>query len=87
MQHNIISIVEGLQATNKNGVNYVIAVTNSTLICNQMKGDFEVRRHNRKALCREAKIVADRFQSFTISHPCVGSHRMDVQRTCYICDL
>jgi ribonuclease HI len=63
-----IALVEGMKTTKKNGANDIVVFTNSELICNQMKGIYQVRKDNLKLLHREARIVAPQFHSFTINY-------------------
>ena len=63
-----IALVEGLKTAKKNGANDIVVFTNSELICNQMKGIYQVRKDNLKLLHREARIVAPQFHSFTINY-------------------
>jgi ribonuclease HI len=63
-----ISLIEGMKTTKKYGVNDIVVFTNSELICNQMKGIYQVRKDNLKPLHREARIVATQFHSFTINY-------------------
>jgi ribonuclease HI len=53
-----IALVEGLKATKKYGVNDIVVFTNSELICNQIKGVYQVLKYNLKPLHREVRIVA-----------------------------
>jgi ribonuclease HI len=63
-----IALVEGLKEAKKYGANDIVVFTNSELICNQMKGIYQVRKDNLKPLHREARIVASQFQCFTINY-------------------
>jgi ribonuclease HI len=48
-----ISLVEGMKTTKKYGTNAIFVFTNSKLICNQMKGIYQVQKDNLKPLHRE----------------------------------
>jgi hypothetical protein len=63
-----IALVEGIKTTKKYGANDIVVFTNSELICNQMKGIYQVRKDNLKPLHREARIVVAQFQCFTINY-------------------
>ena len=47
-----ILLVEGMKTTTKYGANDIVVFTNSELICNQMKGIYQVRKDNLKPVCR-----------------------------------
>ena len=63
-----IALIEGLKTTKKHGANDIGVFTNSELVCNQMKGTYQVRKYNLKLLHREARINASQFDTFTIHH-------------------
>ena len=63
-----IALIDGLKTAKKYGANDIAVFTNSELVCNQMKGIYQVRKDNLKPLHREARIVASQFQCFTINH-------------------
>ena len=63
-----IALIEGFKSAKHYGANDIAVFTNSELICNQMKGVYQVKKENLKPLYREAKIMAAQFHCFTITH-------------------
>jgi ribonuclease HI len=63
-----IALVEGLKDAKKYGAKDIVVYTNSELICNQMKGLYQVRAIDLKPIHKEATIQAARFQSFNINY-------------------
>ena len=63
-----IALVEGLKEAKTYGANDISVYTNSELICNQMKGIYEVRKDNLKPLHKKARIATAQFQSFNIEY-------------------
>jgi len=63
-----IALIEGLKSAKNYGANDIAVFTNSELICNQMKGMYQVKKENLKQLYREARIMVAQFHCFTITH-------------------
>lgn len=61
-------LVKGLKEAKQHDVNDIEVFTNSELICNQMKGIYQVRKENLKPLHKEAINWSCPFQHFTINH-------------------
>ena len=50
------------------GVNHISVYTNSKLLCNQMKGIYQVRKGNLIPLHKEGRSIVSQFNIFTINH-------------------
>lgn len=63
-----IALIEYLWTTKEYGSNGIVVFTNSVLVCNQMKGVYQVKKERLKKLHREEKNIVSQFQSFSIRH-------------------
>ena len=63
-----IALLEGLKTAKMYSANDICVYTNSLLLCNQMKGIYQVRKMNLLPLHVEARTIAAEFHSFTITH-------------------
>ena len=72
-----IALVEGLKEEKNYVVNDIIVFTNSQLICNHIKGIYEVRKVNLKPLYKEEIMWISQFQYFSI-HYHANIHKMSI---------
>ena len=63
-----IALREGLKIEKMYNANDICVYTNSLLLCNQMKGIYQVRKRNLIPLHVEARTIAAEFHSCTITH-------------------
>ena len=63
-----IVLIEGLKTTKMYSSNDICVYTNSLLLCNQMKGIYQVRKRNLMPLHVEARTISVEFHSVTINH-------------------
>ena len=63
-----IVLIERIKTTKMYNANDICVYTNSLLLCNQMKGIYQVRKRNLIPLHVEAKTIVAEFHSFTINH-------------------
>lgn len=57
-----IALIEGLGKSREYGSNGIVVFTNSELVCNEMKGVYQVKKERLKPLHGEAKNVVSQFQ-------------------------
>ena len=63
-----IELIQGIKTTKMYSANDICVYTNSLLLCNQMKGIYQVRKINLIPLHVEVRTNVAKFNSFTINH-------------------
>ena len=76
-----IALIEGLGTTREYGSNGIVVFTNSELVCNQMKGVYQVKNERLKKLHGKANNIVSQFQSFSIRH-CANVNKMSGDLLC-----
>ena len=66
-----------METTREYGSNGIVVFTNSELMCNQMKGIYQVKRERLKQLHGKANNIVSQFQIFSIRH-CTNVNKMYV---------
>jgi len=70
-----IALIQGLGTTREYGSNGIVVFTNTKLVCNKIKGIYQVENERLKQLHGEEKNIVSQFQSFRIRH-CENDNRM-----------
>ena len=70
-----IALIKGLGTTRDYGSNGIVVFTNSELVCNQMKGMYQVKKERLKWLHGKANNIVSQFQFFSIRH-CANVNKM-----------
>lgn len=70
-----IALIEGIGTTREYGPNGIVVFTNSELVCNQMKGMYQVKKERLKQPDVEENIIVSQFLSFSKRH-CENMNRM-----------
>ena len=76
-----IALIEGLGTTREYGSNGIVFFTNSELVCNQMKGVYQVKKERLKQLHGKANNIVSQFQFFSITH-CTNVNKMSADLLC-----
>ena len=70
-----IALIEGLRTTREYGSNAIVVFTNSELVCNQMKGMYQVKKERLKQLHGKANNIVRKNYFFSIGH-CSNVNKM-----------
>ena len=63
------------------GLNGIVVFTNSELVCNQMKGLYQVKKERLKQLHGKANNIVSQFQFFSIRH-CTNVNKIHTNLWC-----
>ena len=63
-----IALIGGIKESKTYSVDHIFVYTNSKILCNQMKGIYQVRKENLIPLHTEGRSIVSQFHLFTINH-------------------
>ena len=76
-----IALIEDLGTTREYGSNGIVVFTNSEVVCNQMKGVYQVKKERLKQLHGKENNIVSQFNFFGIRH-CANVNKMPGDLLC-----